>query len=628
MATIYEPLPEGEYIRLLILHSKGYRDKIKCSLETIPIASAKNTYHAISYVWGDPKNTVNITCNGLQVPITVSLADALRTFRPQKKTRKPWANVLRPFRQQKEAIKLWADALCINQKDDKEKGHQVKRMGQIYANAKSVFVWLGRDPDQVAKDTFDLICGTNKYFGELLLKNNNRYSKMPPLTEPYPICVDESRWSGVAMFFDFPWFKRVWTVQEVAIAKTCRMFWSSSSIDVADVFELCVWYHNYYSFTKIMKSFGYTIQFPRSRLVATYHHYDSRQVGTWQQSRPGLRNENTRLRGKSFLRVLEAARGLQASDSRDYVYAFLGCPYAKDNQNRMLIEADYTVSLDNLSFRLACSLLQDPREASWALSSVKHKKRSCIIKNTSPSWVPQWHKNRRLGIPVASARCWYRAGGRDELFSATILESRRLRVGGVGFDKIVWVSDIILSNNFKSESSYWDSEVRASNELYIDTVWREVSRNATELGIRLQETDYARTLMRGYPGDTSRNAIGNEANNDLMELYKRALSSKNFEDFRQHRATLYVEDGLYSLSHSRLFLTKHGRLGLAPEGRLIEVGDVCCIIFGSTVPFLLTPEQDGRHKLISDCYIHGVMDGELMEQFEKNDFHNKHIILE
>jgi hypothetical protein len=38
---------------------------------------------------------------------------------------------------------LWVDAVCINQLDPVEKGHQVAQMGRIYENAERVVVWLG-----------------------------------------------------------------------------------------------------------------------------------------------------------------------------------------------------------------------------------------------------------------------------------------------------------------------------------------------------------------------------------------------------------------------------------------------------------------------------------------------------
>jgi hypothetical protein len=38
---------------------------------------------------------------------------------------------------------VWIDAICINQKDNIEKGLQVQFMAEIYANANRVVVWLG-----------------------------------------------------------------------------------------------------------------------------------------------------------------------------------------------------------------------------------------------------------------------------------------------------------------------------------------------------------------------------------------------------------------------------------------------------------------------------------------------------
>jgi hypothetical protein len=40
---------------------------------------------------------------------------------------------------------FWIDALCINQMDATEKARQINLMGDIYANAVFVLVWLGKD---------------------------------------------------------------------------------------------------------------------------------------------------------------------------------------------------------------------------------------------------------------------------------------------------------------------------------------------------------------------------------------------------------------------------------------------------------------------------------------------------
>lgn len=50
---------------------------------------------------------------------------------------------LQHLRSQNEDRILWIDAMCIDQADDSERGHQVVQMGQIYANVVFVRIWLG-----------------------------------------------------------------------------------------------------------------------------------------------------------------------------------------------------------------------------------------------------------------------------------------------------------------------------------------------------------------------------------------------------------------------------------------------------------------------------------------------------
>lgn len=38
---------------------------------------------------------------------------------------------------------MWIDAICINQSNLKEKGHQVALMGRVFSDARRVVVWLG-----------------------------------------------------------------------------------------------------------------------------------------------------------------------------------------------------------------------------------------------------------------------------------------------------------------------------------------------------------------------------------------------------------------------------------------------------------------------------------------------------
>lgn len=58
--------------------------------------------------------------------------------------------------------------------------------------------------------------------------------------------------------------------------------------------------------------------------------------------------------------------------------------------------------------------------------------------------------------------------------------------------------------------------------------------------------------------------------------------------------------------------TKAGRLGWASK-RAME-GDIVALLYGSAVPILLRPKQDRKYECLEACYIHGMMDGEVVEE--------------
>lgn len=90
------------------------------SLDDLP------TYEALSYTWGDPKITTAITVEGVGFLATENLFDFLSSLRS------PTADRF-----------LWADAICIDQKNNEEKIHQIKLMTKIYKYAGEVHIWFG-----------------------------------------------------------------------------------------------------------------------------------------------------------------------------------------------------------------------------------------------------------------------------------------------------------------------------------------------------------------------------------------------------------------------------------------------------------------------------------------------------
>jgi len=69
------------------------------------------------------------------------------------------------------------------------------------------------------------------------------------------------------------------------------------------------------------------------------------------------------------------------------------------------------------------------------------------------------------------------------------------------------------------------------------------------------------------------------------------------------------------------FITEQGYMGLGPAH--VEIGDDVAVLAGGHTPFILRPTQEKEidrdygvqqcYKLIGDCYVHGLMDGEAVE---------------
>jgi hypothetical protein len=125
--TLYLPLIDGQLIRLFYLPPGDADNAIKIQLFIVELGHHP-PFEALSYVWGDAKDILPITCNDKTMTVTKNLHDALKRLRYPDKIRT-----------------LWADAICINQGNTRERSHHVAFMDIIYKNADAVFVDMGHD---------------------------------------------------------------------------------------------------------------------------------------------------------------------------------------------------------------------------------------------------------------------------------------------------------------------------------------------------------------------------------------------------------------------------------------------------------------------------------------------------
>lgn len=130
----YTPLPDaGTYIRLLSFQtlpaaSSGTVD-IRCVLHTFRLAQIPQ-YNAISYTWGPEAPTTLIEVNG-----------------QLKSVRLNCELVLGRARQHDPTALYWIDAICIDQENLEEKGHQVAIMGKVFGASHLAIAYVGEHAD-------------------------------------------------------------------------------------------------------------------------------------------------------------------------------------------------------------------------------------------------------------------------------------------------------------------------------------------------------------------------------------------------------------------------------------------------------------------------------------------------
>ncbi|KAE9363923.1 HET-domain-containing protein [Stipitochalara longipes BDJ] len=189
--------PRSDSIRLLgLLPNKDETAPIQCEVfeYSVQESSKENhLYEALSYVWGSPETPKSISIGKHSLPVTANLHAALSRLRNHSFKRI-----------------IWVDFVCINQKDEKEKEHQIQLMVKIYGQANRVIVYLGEpadDSDQALE-----------------------YIRAAAVDESKTSFKSEKSQNAILRLLEQPWFRRIWVLQEVAAARSILIMYGSAEI--------------------------------------------------------------------------------------------------------------------------------------------------------------------------------------------------------------------------------------------------------------------------------------------------------------------------------------------------------------------------------------------------------------
>ncbi|KAI0890637.1 uncharacterized protein GGS22DRAFT_151462 [Annulohypoxylon maeteangense] len=546
-------------------------------------------------------------------------------------------------------------------------------MRRIYTTASTVCIWLGDElvaPDIATSDLrtsqLDRAFGRKRLadidpmlvvlsFFAQALRNSHRVK-----TNEYGIPdVDllgfpsqktpEHRILGA--FFNQPWFHRVWIVQEAVLAQDAKILVGAWELDWKPFAEAV----NVMDAGNIRNPF--TLQL---RVTGVVSEESSAGVDIPAalylcqiQQLPG--------RKESLFPLLNKSRTRRATNPADHVFAVLGI--AGDVANATELSSKL------ISINYEKPVAQIFRDATWFIILTHATLRPLaaveILDDPSipncPSWTPVWSEPRRTS---AFDYDLFSADANQKMDIQKTGNSNLLRASGHFLDCVVSITDPLIDTT---------TQLRAQDELI---EWHYPPRQAEIDFVRSAWTLTTEYYRRGV-GSGNENTAADAASQDstsqlclptyltekgVFEAFVSTLSvqtnggspderGEEAEDmvdsaeawFQQnvgwssHPASwvtkiwhtvrdkwypgagmLFQAALLRSCVGRKFFMTKRGFIGIGPA--CMKSGDLVVVILGVPVPFIVrrTEDQESqKYILLGECYVDGIMEGELVQTQQK-----------
>ncbi|PMD67515.1 HET-domain-containing protein [Hyaloscypha bicolor E] len=403
--------------------------------------------------------------------------------------------------------------------------------------------------------------------------------------------------------FNRPWWKRIWVVQELARSRQATFICGSHSAS---------W--------ETMRA---NVVPQEDDLTWGYHPCVADMLSVW-----GPYSTQER-RCVGLLDYLSTFRYCGATDPRDKVFALLGLAIDIDGSD---LDANYSLELEDLYKRVVRVMISQHRN----LDVLGHVLGMGLLdgsdrKVTFPSWTPDW----RMKVTATPFQEILTMNGEANFYSASGTSTPNfsfspdfqiLTLEGFVFGTLQHLEEVLedlgslFGNDFNEANQHltviqrW--EERALEEPVtlcpylgktgrLDAFWRTLTADAF-LGQR-KAPDEIFKQFEVWSGRT-----------DLASV----IDPEDLPTQYINYATPFVRSLDEASSGRRFLVSDGGYMGLAPQSA--EEADLICVLLGGQTPFVLRPRED-LYELIGPCYVHGIMDGEAMEQsrlrnFELEDF--------
>ncbi|KAG8671044.1 hypothetical protein FPOAC2_04360 [Fusarium poae] len=586
---LYDNLPlDGDQFRLVKLQPGQWNDRIVCYL-TVHKVAGQLEFEALSYTWGSNGRSEVITVNGASVNIGASLETALRYIRLPHKSRV-----------------LWIDALCINQKDDIEKGHQVQKMCQVYSSATTVLAWLGPPHSNGERALSDIRYIDDK-MSPVLNNNDEAWDDLQsrPLfhIKRLGLNLEAIDWDAIWDLCNRSFWRRMWILQELALSGDTMDDTSSNRCIVGCGSEWVSFLalSNFYivfgllgvrtgdmveSMAKpfdLLLTNGNPAFLIMNRILMFFHTKYKINRGA-----RGLEN------------IMRLSRSLQATDPRDKLYGLLG------------IVRDYPVEID---YKRDVTEVYKSFVISWI---ERNGNLNCILGNRvasndfKPSWLPEL-SNPLIDGKVFEHLIWMSYDKGEYKMSPQISFVRE--------NNIMKARGILLGRIDRVVGPFWNGtepKIRMDlvGKLNTNTEYNSlldlIGRLYLSLPENVQDDVWRACIMDAHSGDGT--DFMTPAPDHFRHLWRVFIfDDKIDESFEPHleqdeRRLKYLLPfteslGIFLGTDRCFFVTENLRMGLGPCS--VRAGDEAVVLFGSPLPLALRPAEQG-YTFVGDAYVQGV----------------------
>jgi hypothetical protein len=260
-----------------------------------------------------------------------------------------------------------------------------------------------------------------------------------------------------------------------------------------------------------------------------------------------------------------------------------------------------------------------------------------------PSWVPDWTQTNYTE-PFYLRGLESNAAGKTKPKFIVDPDSTTLRIFGKLVDRIAHLEKLRI---IPSRSKYWKPKSLLDGTLQTPakiregrlTKWADADRDWHGAVVRM----VTKNLSKPIPAElwrvfmcnrTRENEVPDERcglgfricltakfwGESPSEALKRNKEMGDVPDGEEVDKALSEFEGAFAkwCYNRRFFETERGLFGWAMDG--VQEGDELCVFYGGKYPFVISSVEDGKYRIVGDCYIHGFMDGEaLSEDFEEKE---------